>query len=182
MRAARRDDFNRNVDRQRRMRRQVDLPLRFPGTRRLINAQLDLRLARDVGRVVHDRAQDQFVAHIRECWNARLDHDRFVDLEGRLRRAQLALPCRRDSNDAIARETVGRDELRSRAALRVRPQRGVPKRAGEEVLAQAIEQRRSTFAIADEIALVRKIRFLRGLHATVLAASGSSKHRGRAVD
>ena len=49
------------------------------------------------------------------------------------------------------------------AALSVRPQGCIPKRAGEEIFPQAFQERRAAFGVANEIALVREIRFVRVL-------------------
>ena len=105
-------------------------------------------------------AQNQFVPEIGEVRQRRFQHDRLVDLEGRFAGAELILLRRRDRDHAIARQAVGRDELRTNMPLRVGPERRVPEGAGEKVLSQAIEQRRPAFAVADQISLVREIRFL----------------------
>ncbi len=124
----------------------------------------------------------KFVAEIGKGGSGRFDHDRLVDFESGLRRPELALLRDRDRDHAIACQAVGRDKLRVDAALRVGPEGCIPKRTGEEVLAQAVQERRSTFAVADEVAFVREIRFRQIFPQERRQASGWWKHRARAVD
>ena len=105
-------------------------------------------------------AQDQFVTEIGEMRQRRFHHDRLVDFERRLTCAELILLRRGDRDHAIASEAVGRNELGAHMSLRVGSERCIPKRAGEKVLSQAIEQRRPAFAITDQVSFVREVRLI----------------------
>ena len=139
------------------MRGESDLARRLRGPHMIIDFERDVRFARNVGRVMHDGAEDQFVPDICESRHRRFDHDRLVDLEGRLPGAKLILTRRCDGDDAIARKAVRRFEFRMGASLRIGSKSRVPEWRGDEIFSQSIERRRAAFAVADQITLVGEV-------------------------
>ena len=152
--------FHREIERHGSLRWQTYVALRVARLRGRIELQFHIGLAGDIGVVMHDRAQNQFVAEISGPRQRGLDHDRLVDLDRRFAGPELVFLRRRDCDHAITRQAVGRRELGVHMTLPVGPQSCVPKCAGQEIFSQAIEKRRTAFGVADEIALVGEVRFI----------------------
>ena len=174
--AARLQDCDRDIDRERLVRGEGDLSALLGSAHRLVDRERDLGLAARFGAVVDDSAEHDLIAHVGEGGHGRFDHDRLVDFEGGLGRAELALFRRRNRDDTITRQAIRRFELGACAALRVGARGRIPKRRRDKVRPKAVERRCAAFTIADEVAFVREIGFRRIL----LQKRGQSQAGGHA--
>ncbi len=128
-----RNEFCREIERDRSLRRQIHVAFGLGGFCGRIELQLDIRFAGNIGVVMQHSAQDDLVAQISETRQRRLQQDRFADLDGGFPRSELVLLRGGDGDEAVTGQAIGRGELCMDAALPISPQGCVPKCTREEV-------------------------------------------------
>ena len=154
LRVARLANLDREIHRDRSLRRQAHRALALSRSRGRIELDSHLHLARLLGRVVDHSTQHHRVADICKARHRGFEHHRLVDLESALRISELIALRLHDGHDAVAREPVGHDETRMHLALRIAAQRRGPICGAEK-----IPPHTAVAALpesADEVALVFK--------------------------